>query len=86
MEWKKDVNLQLAMELYPLVKSPLKFKLFDIHDKLPLQYRLATVQDVHDHRRALLEAMPNWEIANLANGSVDGAHYGGHIRYLTLQC
>lgn len=86
MEWKKDVNLQLAMQLYPLVKSPLKFKLFGKRYQLPPQYRLATVQEVHDHRRALLEAMPSWEIANLADGSVDGASYGGHIRYLTFQC
>lgn len=86
MEWKKDVSLQLAMELYPLVKSPVKLKLFGIGVRLPQQYRLATVQDVHDHRQALLKAMPSWEIANLADGSVDGASYGGHIRYSTLQC
>lgn len=86
MEWKKDVDLQLAMQLYPLVESPLKFKLFGIGHRLPPEYQLATVQEVQDHRRALLEAMPSWEIANLADGSVDGAGYGGHIRYLTLHC
>lgn len=84
MEWKEDVNLQLAMDLYPLVRSPLKFKLFHIATQLPPHYRPATVQDVHDHRGAMLRAMPRWEIANLADGSVDGASYGGHTRYLTF--
>lgn len=86
MEWKEGASLQLAMDLYPLVKSPLKFKLFHIAKQLPPQYRLATVQDVHDHRDALLRAMTSWEIANLADGSVDGASYGGHTRFLTFQC
>jgi len=56
------------------------FKLFNINEQLPLSYRLATVQEVCCHRHALFEAMPNWEIANLADGSVDGARYGGQTR------
>jgi len=56
------------------------FKLFNINEQLPLNYRLATVQEVCYHRHALFEAMPNWEIANLADGSVGGAHYGGQAR------
>jgi hypothetical protein len=54
--------------------------LFGINEQLPLNYRLATVQEVKNHRDALFEAMPSWEIANLADGSVDGARYGGSIR------
>ncbi len=56
------------------------FTLFGINDQLPLNYRLATVQEVKNHRDALFEAMPNWERANLADGSGDGARYGGQTR------
>jgi hypothetical protein len=58
----------------------LTFKLFNINEQLPLNYHLATVQEVCYHRHALFEAMPNWEIANLADGSVDGACYVGQTR------
>ncbi|KAG0562775.1 hypothetical protein KC19_9G170400 [Ceratodon purpureus] len=56
------------------------FILFPIGDPLPSGYRLVTVQEVHDHREAWERAMPGWEIANLADGSVDGLSHGGHIR------
>ena len=55
------------------------FTLFSI-DQLPPGYRLVIVREVHNHREALRRAMPGWEIANLADGSVDGMHYGGHTR------
>lgn len=56
------------------------FQLFNVNEELPPEFRLATVLDVETNRKALLEAMPSWEIANLADGSVDGQYYGGKIR------
>jgi hypothetical protein len=56
------------------------FKLFNINEQLPLNYRLATAQEVCYHRHAYFEAMPNWEIANLADGSVEGALYRDQAR------
>ena len=56
------------------------FTLFPIDEELPPGYRLVTVREVQDHREALNKAMPRWEIANLADGSVDGQSYGGHTR------
>ena len=56
------------------------FTLFPLDDELPPHYRLATIQEVRDNREALLRAMPGWQIANLADGSVDGAYYGGFTR------
>jgi hypothetical protein len=56
------------------------FTLFPIDEQLPPGYRLVTVREVQDHREALNKAMPGWEIANLADGSVDGESYGGHTR------
>ena len=56
------------------------FTLFPIDEQLPPGYRLVTVREVHNHREALNKAMPGWEIANLADGSVDGMHYGGRTR------
>lgn len=47
------------------------------HEPLPMGYCLATLQDVHNNREALLTAMPGWEIACLADGWVDGGCYGG---------
>jgi hypothetical protein len=64
--------------------GPLSFKLFNVGDQLLYQYRLATVEEVEANREALLEAMPTWEIANLADGSVEGASYGGRTRYLNI--
>jgi hypothetical protein len=64
--------------------GPLSFKLFRVGDKLPHETRWATVEEVEANREALLEAMPKWEIANLANGSVHGALYGGRTRYVVL--
>jgi hypothetical protein len=56
------------------------FQLLGIHEPMDDgKYRLATMQDVKDHRDALLVTMPKWEIANLADGSVDGALYGGNV-------
>ncbi|CAK9255054.1 unnamed protein product [Sphagnum jensenii] len=73
---RNDVGHKLVVPTDP----GLTFKLFNINEQLPLNYRLATVQEVCSHRHALFEAMPNWEIANLADGSVDGARYGGQTR------
>lgn len=56
------------------------FQLFDVNETLPFNYRMATKQEVIANREALFQAMPEWEIANLANGSVDGAKYGGEVR------
>jgi len=49
--------------------------LLGIGDELPPQYHLATVQEVEEYPIALAKVMPGWEIANLANGSVDGYCY-----------
>lgn len=46
-------------------------------EPLPLGYHLATIQDAHKYREAQLSAMPEWEIACLVDGWVDGACYGG---------
>jgi hypothetical protein len=56
------------------------FKLFRIHEPLPREYRLATIQEVNRHPKELSKAMPGWEIANLVDGSVVGALYGGSTR------
>ncbi len=58
----------------------ISFKLFKIHEPLPREYRLATVQEVNRHPEELSQAMPGWEIANLVDGSVVGALYGGSTR------
>jgi len=55
-------------------------RLFGIGDELPPQYHLATVQEVNDYPRALRKVMHGWEIANLANGSVDGYSSGTNTR------
>lgn len=79
-----DVRQLLAMRLYHfasnVVEPPVTFKLFPIREQLSPQYRLATVQDVHDHRNACLREMSMWEIANLEDGSVYGARLGFHTR------
>lgn len=69
--YKKRLDGQLAEGV------SISFKLFNISEELPQNYRLATVQEVENHRLELLKAMPSWEIANLADGSVDGTLYGG---------
>lgn len=56
------------------------FTLFPVHEKLPPEYRLATVQEARDNREALLKQMPRELSANLADGSVHGASRGGSIR------
>jgi hypothetical protein len=77
LQIRNDVGHKLAMiETEP----DMTFTLFGINEQLPLNYRLATVQEVQNHRDALFEAMPSWEIANLADGSVQGALYGGSVR------
>ncbi|CAK9857498.1 unnamed protein product [Sphagnum jensenii] len=53
----------------------ISFKLFKIHELLPREYRLATVQEVNRHPEELYKAMPGWEIANLVDGSVAGAYH-----------
>jgi hypothetical protein len=58
----------------------ISFKLFKIHEPLPREYRLATVQEVNRHPEKLYKAMPGWEIANLVDGSVAGALYGGSTK------
>lgn len=79
-----DVRQLLAMRLYHFVSNvvqpPVTFKLFPIGEQLSPHYRLATIQDVHDHRNACLRAMPLWESANLEDGSVYGARFGGETR------
>lgn len=81
MERSDDVRHLLAMRLYHFVSNvvqpPVTFNLFPIGEQLSPHYRLATIQDVHDHRGAWLRAMPSWEIANLDDGAVDGAWLGG---------
>lgn len=83
-ERRDDLTLQLAVRLYQsdsdVARPPVTFKLFFIGDQLPPQYRLATIKEVQDHQEALLRAMPGREIANLADGSVDGAALGGCTR------
>jgi hypothetical protein len=76
LQIRTDVSHKLVVPADP----GLTFKLFNINEQLPLNYRLATVQEVCYHRHALFKAMPNWEIANLVDGSVDGAGYGGQAR------
>jgi hypothetical protein len=61
--------------------AAVSFRLLNINDPLPEEYRLATTQEAECNKQALFQAMPEWEIANLANGSVDGASYGGQVRY-----
>lgn len=56
------------------------FQSFNVNEELPPEFRLANVLDVETNRKALLEAMPTWEIAKLADGSVDGRRYRGIIR------
>ncbi|KAG0606956.1 hypothetical protein M758_9G182300 [Ceratodon purpureus] len=51
------------------------FKLFPMSQPLPSNYRLATVEEATDNKRALFNVMPSWEIANLADGSVSGKSY-----------
>jgi hypothetical protein len=58
----------------------ISFKFFKIHEPLPREYRLATVQEVNRHPEELYKAMPGSEIANLVDGSVVGAFYGGSTR------
>lgn len=55
------------------------FKLLSFDEPLPSKCRLATVQEVTDNQDALFKAMPRWEIANLADGSVSGRSYNGHV-------
>lgn len=65
-----------------LQPGPVSFKLFNVSDPLPYQYRLATVREAENNKKPLFEAMPEWEIANLADGSVDGELYGGRTKYV----
>jgi len=76
LQIRNDVGHKLAIKTEP----DMTFTLFSINEQLPLNYRLATVQEVQNHRDALFEAMPSWEIANLADGSVQRARYGGSVR------
>lgn len=62
----------------------ISFKFFKIHEPLPREYRLATVQEVNRHPEELYKAMPGSEIANLVDGSVVGAFYGGSTRWFTM--
>ena len=84
MDIRDDLTSQLAMRLYQfdsdVARPPVTFKLFRIGDQLPPQYRLATIKEVEDHQEAVLRAMPGCEIANLADGSVEGAALGGSTR------
>ena len=73
---RNDVGHKLAVNVN---SGDIAFELY-IKEKLPLNHRLATVQEVKNHRHALLKAMPGWEIANLADGSLEGALYGGFVR------
>jgi DNA repair exonuclease SbcCD ATPase subunit len=70
--YKKDNGLVEGVNI--------SFKLFEIHELLPREYLLATVQEVNRHPEELSKAMPGWEIANLVDGSVVGALYGGSTR------
>jgi len=45
-------------------------------NELPLEFHLATIQEANDYPIPLMKAMSRWEIANLANGSLDGHSYG----------
>jgi len=63
-----------------------QFLLLGVNSPIPSGYRLATRQDVENHKQALFQAMPGGEIANLANGSVAGASYGGQVRYGHVHC
>jgi hypothetical protein len=75
LQIRNDVGHKLAIKT-----EPDTFTLFGINELLPLSYRLGPVQEVKNNRDALFEAMPSWEIANLADGSVQGARYGGSVR------
>jgi len=50
--------------------------LLSIGDELPPKYHLATVQEVDEYPFAAAKTMRKWEIANLANGSVNGYSFG----------
>lgn len=84
MEGGDHARQLLAVRLYHfasnVVQPPVPFKLFPIGEQLSPHYRLATIQDVHDHRNACLREMPLAESANLEDGSVYGARFGGQTR------
>jgi hypothetical protein len=42
----------------------------------PRFYRLATLKDVRDNEADAKQALPGWEITQLADGWVDGSRYG----------
>lgn len=84
MERGDHIRQLLAMRLYHFVSNvvqpPVTFKLFPIGEQLSPHYRLATIQDVHDHRNACLREMPFEEMANLEDGCVYGARFQGQTR------
>ena len=52
-----------------------------VWEGFPDSYRLATSQEAKSNETALYEALPGWEIAYLADGSVGGALYGTFTKY-----
>ena len=52
-----------------------------VWESFPAFYRLATSQEAKSNETALYEALPGWEIAYLADGSVGGAEYGTFTKY-----
>ena len=52
-----------------------------VWESFPDFYRLATSQEAKSNETALYEALPGWEIAYLADGSVGGAEYGTFTKY-----
>ncbi|KAG0619106.1 hypothetical protein M758_4G117300 [Ceratodon purpureus] len=75
-----DSNLVENDQASTTPRNSLTFVLFLEGTTLPAPYRLATVQEVQANQKALFQAMPRWQIANLADGSVTGKLYGGHTK------
>ncbi len=70
-------------DAFPVVPSVLgnfsfsgEFVKQKVWESFPVKYRLATSQEAKSNKTALYEAMPGWEIAYVADGSVGGALYG----------
>ncbi len=58
-----------------------EFVKLKVWESFPVYYRLSTSQEAKSNETALYEAMPGWEIAYLADGSVGGALYGTFTKY-----
>lgn len=71
---------EIQKQIAAIIRRQCGFRLFNMKDRLPPRYRLATVEEVREFSMEAMKAMPGWEIVNLADGSIDGFRYGNQIR------